>query len=170
MPSSIPTLEDQFPTLRGDEGPKEMFAAIVNYLFVMKESLEYTLANLSADNWNTNAWNEMTDEAKQPVQQLAQVVNSLSSKMTQLVISVNDLHRDMGSTKDRVTALEKRADAADDVVTGLLEMALELTQRLEKVENNIQVDESGAITIGKENTPLQLVGEVSINGTPYEEG
>ena len=171
MPSSMPTLDDQFPTLRGDESPKEMFSAIVNYLFVMKESLEYTLANLSAANWNTAAWNEMTDEAQQPAQQLAQVVSGLSSKVTQQGISVNDLYRDMCNTKDRATALESREEIADSNIVGLLEMALELTQRLEKVEQAVQTDaDSGAITIGKENVPLQLVGQVSINGTPYEEG
>lgn len=167
MPSAIPSLDDQFPTLRGDESPREMFSKIVNYLFVMKESLDYTLANLSADNWNTVAWNEMTDEAQAPVTKLAQELSRLATLVAQHSISVNDLTRDMGSTKDRVTVLEGRTSDLDY----LLEEIVKLGERLEKIESVIQLEEEpDAVTIGKENVPLRLVGEVSINGVQYEEG
>ena len=183
MPSSMPTLDDQFPTLRGDEGPKEMFAAIVNYLFVMKESLDYTLANLSSDNWNSAAWNEMTEGAKEPLiimekqlEYIAGIVSKVNNELLTQRITVGDLTEDMGKTKDRVTALEGRADTVESDIDYLLEQAEtrgglleELAERLGKLESRITVDENGATTIGKENTPLNLVGEVSINGTPYEE-
>lgn len=166
MRSSMPTLDDQFPTLRGDESPKEMFSKIVNYLFVMREALDYTLANLSIDNWNAESW----DETQQPLNQLAAELSSLASKVTQQGISVNDLYREMGSTKDRVTGLEERMDTAEGDVAYLAELCVELTQRLGTVEEMVRAEEdTGAITIGKEGTLLNLVGQVSINGTPYEE-
>ena len=253
MPSSMPTLDDQFPTLKGDESPRDMFLAIVNYLFVMKESLDYTLANLSSDNWNSAAWNEMTEGAKEPLiimekqlEYVAGIVSKVNNELLTQKITVGDLTEDMGKTKDRVTALEDRADTVAGDVDYLLEQVVaqetsindltenmgktedrvtvlenradtaegditdlkgradtvegditdlkgradtaegditdlkertntqgglldELAERLGKLESRITVDENGATTIGKESTPLNLVGEVSINGTPYEE-
>lgn len=175
MPSSIPTMDDQFPTLRGDESPRDMFMAIVNYLFVMTESLKYTLANLSVDNWNETALNEMAAEARSPMEQqllkLQKQLQNVAATVAQHSISVNDLTQDMGSTKDRVAALESRADRIDSDITYLLEQVIELGERLKKLENAVAVDEeTGAVTIGKVNTPLRLVGEVSINGVQHEEG
>ena len=171
MPSSIPTLDDQFPTLRGDESPREMFTEIVNYLFLLKESLHYTLANLSVDNWNQTALNEMAEETRSPVEEsllkLQRQLQNVAATVTQHSISVEDLTRDMGSTKDRTTALEGRMKDLDY----LLEQIVELGTRLEKIEGVIQLEEEPeAVTIGKENMPLRLVGEVSINGVQYEEG
>lgn len=179
MPSSIPTLDDQFPTLRGDESPREMFTAIVNYLFVLKESLDYTLANLSVDNWNSTALAEMTDDMTEEtkgaietqLEKLLKQLQSVAATVAQQTISVNDLTRDMGSTKDRVTALETHTDRVDSDITYLIEQVTELTTRLEKIEGVIRLEEEPeTVTIGKENTPLRLVGQVSINGVPYEEG
>ena len=229
MPSSLPTLDDQFPTLRGDESPREMFVAIVNYLFVMKESLDYTLANLSADNWNSTAWEEMTEDTKAPLEKLekqlvylAGVVSQVNNELLSQRITVGDLTENMGKTKDRVSALEDRADTLEGDADYLLEQVVkqeksigglnkemtntkesvvtlernvaemqeqtqkqaekleELTKdgglledlilRVERLEDRFVVEESGATVIGKENTPLNLVGEVSINGVPYEEG
>lgn len=171
MPASIPTLDDQFPTLRGDESPRDMFMTIVNYLFVLKESLDYTLANLSVDNWNQTALNEMAADTRSPMEaqleKLLKQLQNVAATVTQHSISVEDLTRDMGSTKDRATALEDRMKDLDY----LLEQNVELGTRLEKLENVIQLEEEPeAVTIGKENVPLRLVGEVSINGVQYEEG
>ena len=171
MPASIPTLDDQFPTLRGDESPRDMFMAIVNYLFVLKESLDYTLANLSVDNWNQTALNEMAADTRSPMEaqleKLLKQLQNVAATVTQHSISVEDLTRDMGSTKDRATALEGRMKDLDY----LLEQVVDLGTRLEKIENVIQLEEEPeAVTIGKENMPLRLVGEVSINGVQYEEG
>lgn len=171
MPASIPTLDDQFPTFRGDESPRDMFMDIVNNLYVLKESLDYTLANLSVDNWNQTALNEMAADTRSPMEEkmekLLKQLQNVAATVAQHSISVNDLTRDMGNTKDRTTALEGRIKDLDY----LLEQIVELGTRLEKLENVIQLEEEPeAVTIGKENVPLRLVGEVSINGVQYEEG
>lgn len=163
MPSSIPSLDDMFPTLRGDESPREMFTAIVNFLYVMKESLDYTLANLSVENWNATALDELAAETRSPMEEqlekLQRQLQTVAASVAEQKNSVNDLTRELGGTKDRVTELEDREKDLDY-----------LLEEIVKLEDVVQIDEeTAAVTIGKENVPLHLVGEVSINGVPIEE-
>lgn len=221
MPSNWLSIDTGFPSFTGKETPSEQIRALHNYLFQMREGLQYTLQNLTADNFNTAALENMTDGQKTELtEQLAKVyatLNGLSAEMDSLtgrvagmedlsgrVTTVEDTQKDLaeamaeleGRTEDNAALLaqQKEADAdlaqrvttAEEALEVQAENAADLTQRVADVEEALEEltgrveelerltgvlkAEDGATTLGVEDTVLNLVGQIYINGVPYEQG
>lgn len=200
MPSNWLSIDTGFPSFTGKETPSEQIRALHNYLFQMREGLQYTLQNLTADNFNTAALENMTDgqktELTEQLEKVYAALNGLSAEMDSLtgrvagmehlsgrVTTVEDTQKDLaeamaeleGRTEDNAALLAQQKEADADLaqrvadVEGALE---ELTGRVEELERLTAVlkAEDGATTLGAEDTVLNLVGQIYINGVPYEQG
>ena len=60
MPSQLTAFDNNFPTFTGEETPEEKIWSLQDYLFQLREGLQYSLRNLSAENFNATALKLLT--------------------------------------------------------------------------------------------------------------
>lgn len=181
MPSNWMSVDSNFPSFTGEESPTQQIRALHNYLFCLKEQLQYSLQNLTADNWNGSALQSLTDDARDQLSaQLATISNQVSQLKVQVetlqgrVTDVSDLSSRITDAEEKTAALETRMDTADAQIAELTETTAALdaafTELFEIVDGVIQTAEDGSATLGKEGSKLYLVGEVYVNGVLLEQG
>lgn len=77
MASKVVRLDD-LPPLQGDESVPEKVQALYDYLFSLRQTLEYLLSNLSSENFNPAALEKLKDSlCNEPVAD--QIVKKTSS-------------------------------------------------------------------------------------------
>ena len=76
MPSNFLDIDTNFPTFTGEEPEKEQIQALTNYLYQLRESLQYSLQNLSKSNFNATALNDLTSEATQGIEKIIKQLDS----------------------------------------------------------------------------------------------
>ena len=193
MPANILAMDDNFPSFTGDESPKKQIMAIHNYLYQLREGLQYSLNNLSKDNFNPTALEEMSEKQKSEVtkelQRVYAMLNQLSADVDRIIGQVSESNKLSGRVGDleewsgaaeeqmadlnvRVTALEQDETVAklQEIVSGeggLQEQILSLEERAGNTESVVQVAEDGTGTIGSEGQVLRLIGQIYINGVLY---
>lgn len=184
MPSNWLTIDTNFPTFTGEESAEQQIRELHNYMFQLREGLQYTLQNLTAENFNAAALRDLTDGQKNELTEQLQQVYGLLSKLSSEVDSLNgrisgteDLAGRVDSTEKKMESLEGRADQLADGLEDL-EGAVAgeggLTERVEaaekeqrKVSDIVQIAEDGSVTLGAEDRELRLIGRVYINGVLY---
>lgn len=145
MPSNWQAVDSNFPSFTGDESPTQQIRALHNYLYCLKEQLQYSLQNLTSENWNVSALNSLTEDTKNA---LAGQLSAISSQVSQLKVQVETLQgrvTDVGDLGGRVTALEEdetyleqRMDAADEAITSLQNTASDHEQRITTQETAVE--------------------------------
>lgn len=79
MPSNLMAIDANFPTFTDEEPAEKQIRELVNYLYQLRESLQHSLQNLSRENFNATALDQLTKEAsKEIVEQLEKTRNTLS--------------------------------------------------------------------------------------------
>lgn len=200
MPSNFLAMDNDFPTFTGEESPKQQIQALHNYLYQLREGLQYSLQNLSAENFNAAAWQNLTDvqknEVATQVQQVMNVLNQLSTKLDSLAGRVGGIENlsgrvnqldgainGEGGLQERMTemetavagegGLEEQVSAIEDAITGeggLEEQLSEVKEVQAKQSKVIAVAEDGSAAIGAEDKRLDLIGEIYINGVLVTQG
>lgn len=61
MPGGLAALDIGFPRFTGQETTEQKLTAIMNYLYMLLETLRYTLSNLDTSNWNKPALDEFVE-------------------------------------------------------------------------------------------------------------
>lgn len=170
MPHAWALVDSSFPTFRGDEKPAEQVEALVEYMKILTEALQYQLENLDAENWNTAALKSFQ------VDTTADIAEQIAAQAANLTIVVNEVTRIEG----RLNALESLSGRVNNLETevGYLEQSMDeqeqraelmeesidyLQAEMDELQNIILKDEQGT-TIGKEGEDLRIVGNVYVNG------
>jgi len=190
MPSNLFVLDAELPTFSERESPQAQVRKMFNYLVQLKQSLQYSLRNLTADNFNASALDKLTSGAKVELSQQLQLMQAAISQMDS---KVDALSARLGNTEElvgRLTSLEDSDELLAGEIVGMQESlaAMEETvagldlllngeggilDRLEAVEGKlgaVTVGEDGSLTLGTEGLPLYLVGQVFVNETPMDGG
>jgi len=200
MPSNFLTMDNDFPTFTGEEPVKQQVQALHNYLYQLREGLQYSLQNLTQENFNATAWKNLTDAQKDEVStQVQQVMNllnqldiqlgslagrvtgveNLSGRVGQIERAIDGeggLQERVGATETEITGkggLKERMSATEDAITGeegLLERSSTAEAELEKLAKVIAVAEDGSAVIGNDGRRLDLKGEIYINGVLFTQG
>lgn len=139
MPSVWKSIDSNFPSFTGEEKPQEQIRALHNYLFQLREGLKYSMQNLSAENFNAAALENLSESQKNEVKKQLEKVYALLGQMSGEIQNIAGRVSSMGI-------------------------------RIEAIEQTVQTEEDGGITIGTEGKPLRLVGEIYINGVLYGQG
>ncbi len=105
------SIDTGFPTFTGKESPQEQIRALHNYMFQLREGLEYMLQNLTTQNFNTTAWEQVEEGQKDAVQQEVQKVYKLAVQINQ---KVEDLAGRTKTVEDNVKMLEGAVQVAED--------------------------------------------------------
>lgn len=91
MPSNLLAIDADFPTFTGEEPEKEQIQELTNYLYQLRESLQYSLQNLSKSNFNAAALNDLTSEATQGIEKMIK-------QLDDAIIALQRKDADMGQS------------------------------------------------------------------------
>ena len=147
MPSKLFGL-NELPPVPVDGSPNEQIIQLYNYLFELRLALNYILQNLDVNNWN------------------AASLTKLQSNMTR-------------SIEERIKAgdIAKTAQDALDTANSAYQIAeinrinLEyILPFIDMLMRTIRLNEDGSVSIGIDNEPLHLHGDIYINGIQWTEG
>lgn len=64
MPANFSAIDNSFPSFTGQESPKAQIQMMLNYLHIMKQELRYILSNLTPENWNNEALEQMAQAVR----------------------------------------------------------------------------------------------------------
>lgn len=200
MPSNWLTIDSNFPSFTGKETPQQQIQMLHNYLFQLREGLQYSLQNLSASNFNAAELQNLEDQKNEVTRQLVKVydllnqmsgeissltgrvsgIENLAGRVTGAEADIDALEEWTGAAEEQMAQLQQRTESLDsrvkqmeDAVTGEggLQEQMGTTQReIGNLSSAVQVASDGSVTIGSEEKPLRLVGQVYINGVLYEQG
>lgn len=150
MPSNWLSIDSNFPSFTGEESPEQQIRALHNYLFQLREGLQYSLQNLTADNFNTTALQNMTDAQKNEVTvQLEKVYTQLN----QMAVEIDSLIGRVSGTENlsgKMTAAESEIFSLGGRTTLAEENIESLSERVTTAESDIG-SLNGRATITEEN-------------------
>lgn len=161
MPSNWQSIDMNFPSFTGEETAKEQIRALHNYLFQLRQGLQYSLQNLGIKNFNAAGLKELNDAQKQEVSVLLQGVTA----------TINALSGEVNNLAGRIRDTDKMAGQIADIEewTGAAEAQLQqLEDRLSELEKILRVDADGNITIGAAGKIINIVGNIHFNGTVWQ--
>lgn len=177
MPSSILNTDIMFPNLSGKSTEQQVFT-IMNYLYMLKEQLTYSLSNLGLDNINANSFIEIAGIINQPVilrldgvdGSLAEIDVNLGIISTQLQDAegnISTLQQTATSLTSDISDLEGNYTSLQQTVSGLRITASNGTQSstLTLTSNGVQLSSTNVQITGMVTfTDLSTSGRTTING------
>lgn len=198
MPSQWLAIDDNFPSFTGAEAPGEQIRALHNYLYQLRESLQYSLRNLTADNFNAAALQNMSAEQKNEVtkqlEKVYSVTSELSAKNDKLDTRVRNVEKLPGRLEEIESELQENAEAAkqararaeeaaagiaklqetqsgsDRRLNELQELATSIKGEVDRLSAAIGKSADGGLCIGVDGGSIHLIGKVYINGVLYTQG
>ena len=122
------SIDGNFPVFTGKESPSQQIRALHDYLFQMREALQFSLSNLSADNFNAEELKNLSDSQKgafaEELAKIAALFSTLSGEVGRLRGSIQDttkLSNRIGDLEKDVTGeggLREKVFALDETVNG----------------------------------------------------
>lgn len=141
MPSNWLSIDSNFPSFTGEETPEQQIRALHNYLFQLREGLQYSLQNLTADNFNTAALQNLTDAQKNEVTtQLQKVYTQLNQMTTEIdrlssrVSGTENLSGRVTTAEGEIASLKGRSTITEGNVE-------DLAGRVKKLEDDQTMDD-----------------------------
>lgn len=136
MPNSWLSMDTGFPSFTGRETPQEQIKALHDYLYQMRQGLQYSLANLTMDNFNATALEQMDqgqkDQLEQELRKVYARLDQVSAKVDQLLASVNEMQ-----------GLSGRVEQAETDIIDLQEWTGEAEQQLADIEARLDAPDDG---------------------------
>mgnify|MGYP000366387254 CR=1 FL=1 len=177
MPSSILNTDIMFPNLSGKSTEQQVFT-IMNYLYMLKEQLTYSLSNLGLDNINANSFIEIAGIINQPVilrldgvdGSLAEInvnLGTVSSQLQDAEGNISSLQQTATSLTSDISDLEGNYTSLQQTVSGLRITASNGTtsSTLTLTSNGVQLSSTNVQITGMVTfTDLSTSGRTTING------
>ena len=123
MPSNLITFETGFPTFTGEESAEQQIMALHNYLFQLREGLLYSLRNLTPENFNATALQNMTETQKNELttmlKQMKDTVSNLSIRIDTISGRFAGIEKSLSSVESEIDRITARVDDNESAITGL---------------------------------------------------
>lgn len=149
MPSNWLSIDSNFPSFTGEESPEQQIRALHNYLFQLREGLQYSLQNLTADNFNTAALQNLTDAQKNEVTaQLEKVytqLNQMAAEIDRLsgrVSGTENLSGRMTTAEGEITALKGRVKLTEGNIEDLADRTTTAETGIDDLKGRMKTAES----------------------------
>lgn len=150
MPSNWLSIDSNFPSFTGEETPEQQIRALHNYLFQLREGLQYSLQNLTADNFNATALQNLTAEQKNEVttelQKVYAMLNQMATQIDNLsgrVSGTENLSGRMATAEGEITALKGRVKLAEGNVESLGDRTTAAEACIDDLQDRMKAAESG---------------------------
>lgn len=108
MPSSILNTDIMFPNLSGKSTEQQVFT-IMNYLYMLKEQLTYSLSNLGLDNINANSFNEIAGIINQPV---ILRLDGVDGSLAEINVNLGTVSSQLQDAEGNISSLQRRRRAS----------------------------------------------------------
>lgn len=166
-------VDTNFPTFTGEESSKEQISAMLNYLFILKEQLQYSMRNLTLDNFNAAGLDALTGEVSKKLgeqiqlfqNQLSQLSGTVSALSAQVSEAVQMSSR-MKTAETEITYLQEFAEDAKSRLTDLELSNGEQDQRIDELEQTQKTQDTQMTQLQtgldeQEQRIIQLAEQVS---------
>ena len=161
MPSAWTLIDSSFPTFTGKEKVKEQIPVLLNYMYMLSEGLKYQLKNLNNTNWNSSALENLKVETTADlVKQMAAVVEQINSIMSRL----NGIAAQIQQAETNISTLEKKQEELEQALAAMDERMVSAEGALMELEDILQPDGEGGLSIGSDGKNVYLVGNIYVNG------
>ena len=179
MPSNWLSFDSNFPSFTGEETPEQQIRALHNYLFQLREGLQYSLQNLTADNFNATALQNLSDAQKNEVAAQLQKVytmlnrlgaeidslsgrvsgtENLSGRVTSVENEINYLDQRVDKNQEDITALQDAVSENEDAQRGFDERVTEIERGLPQLEQAAdELADLQEVVIGEGGLQEQMV-------------
>lgn len=141
MPSNLQFADSAFPNLTAEQSQEEKTRVILNYLYMLLEQLRYSFGNLSAENFNDAALEELVTLIREPVYvQLSDLEGNLSSLSLEaglLASRISDAEGNISSLTQTAQGLTSRVSNAEGSISTLSQTATTLSSRITNAEGNV---------------------------------
>ena len=123
MPSNILNTDIMFPQFREGQSSEQKLNDVLNYLFMLREQLRYSLANLGVENINPSSLDEIGEIITEPVYvQLSDAegnITSLTAEVGLLSSRLTDTEGNVSSMVQTTTSLSARVTDAEGNIGSL---------------------------------------------------
>lgn len=197
MPSIWQAIDTNFPSFSGEETPRQQIQALHDYLFQLRQGLQYSLENLNTKKVNGTEFKKLSEEQKKQFKNLSDeqkatvlgvltevqttmrsittTVNGFSARITELeklLGDVSDIEEWIGAVEPILHDHGERIEALEEAVSGeegLRQKVDLLYSALDNILRVIKIADDGSVTIGTSDNKLDLVGSVCVNGAEWTE-
>lgn len=149
MPSNWLSIDSNFPSFTGEESPEQQIRALHNYLFQLREGLQYSLQNLTADNFNATALQNLSDAQKNEVTTQLQKVYTLLNQMAAEIDSLSgrvsgteNLSGRMTTAEGEITALKGRTKLTEENIEDLADRTTAAETDIDDLQDRMKTAES----------------------------
>ena len=142
MPSNILNTDVMFPQLTGGKSTEQTIYEVLNYLYMLREQLRYSLANLGIENINPTSFEEIANIITEPV-----------------YLQLKDEEGNMASLIAEVDSLSSRLTDTEGNVSSLVQTTTSLSTRMTDAEGNIGTLQVTATSL--QTSVSSLDGEVT---------
>ena len=167
MPSNILNTDVMFPQLTGGKSTEQTIYEVLNYLYMLREQLRYSLANLGIENINPTSFEEIANIITEPVYlqlkdeegnmaSLIAEVDSLSSRLTDTEGNVSSLVQTTTSLSTRMTDAEGNIGTLQLTATSLQTSVSNLDGEVTKITQTVNGLEL-SVTNGEDSSVLRLM-------------
>lgn len=151
MPTNLSIADSSFPQLTKQQSADEKFDKIQSYLYMLLESLRFSLSNLDKDNFNDAGLDEISDMITEPVYaQISDVkgnVTSLALTAQGLSTRISDAEGNINTLSVRADSLTSRITSVEGDVSTLNQTARSLTARISDAEGDVSVLQQTATSL-----------------------
>lgn len=179
MPSNILNTDVMFPQLTGGKSTEQTIYEVLNYLYMLREQLRYSLANLGIENINPTSFEEIANIITEPVYlqikdeagnmaSLIAEVDSLSSRLTDTEGNVSSLVQTTTSLSTRMTDAEGNIGTLQLTATSLQTSVSSLDGEVTKITQTVNGLEL-SVTNGEDSSVLRLMsGSAQLSSATIE--
>jgi predicted nuclease with TOPRIM domain len=175
-------VDNSFPSLTGEESPREQARMLLDYMYILVEELKFQLTNLDTNNWNESALagfqDDTTAEAEAQLARMAIQLAGVSGALgglTNRVAELEGLSGRMSQAEENISRLEQSNEKLTGLTANHGEWIAELRTGLEELTEGVAAlkqllvpDGNGGCSLGAQGQDLHLVGNVYINGKLME--
>lgn len=179
MPSNILNTDVMFPQLTGGKSTEQTIYEVLNYLYMLREQLRYSLANLGIENINPTSFEEIANIITEPVYlqlkdeegnmaSLIAEVDSLSSRLTDTEGNVSSLVQTTTSLSTRMTDAEGNIGTLQLTATSLQTSISSLDGEVSQITQTVNGLEL-SVTNGEDSSVLRLMsGSAQLSSATIE--
>lgn len=141
MPTAQMLTEEALPKYRAEDRDSDRIKTIYNYLFMLVEQLRYSLGNISEDNFNAAALDQIKSDISEPIYRRIEDSDGNISSLTQtaemLQSRISNAEGDISTLTQTATSLSSRIQSAEGDISNLTQTATSLSSRISDAEGNI---------------------------------
>ena len=141
MPSNLLNTDVMFPQLLSGQSTDERLYSVLNYLYMLREQLAYSLSNLGIENINPGSLKQLANIITEPVYvRLEDTEGSVSNilvDVSSLQSSMSDVEGNVSSLQQTTQALTTRVTDSEENISTLQQTSTSLAGRVTDAEGDI---------------------------------